>query len=444
MAQAEESSNRNGGGLAPGVKLFARVLKGSWTTGLPFAFIIAGVVIFVVVFIVILNPDSDVGALSGTGGNGNGGVLIPPGQGGTGDISSCTFYRGGDSVQELKFGNSSLASLVSEVSSKIGVPPAVVAGIMRVESASDMAKTDPTYLLNDYDDTSSGVAYGLMQFTPGTFVNTFNRNSGELNSLFGKTQVREILDPPGNIYPSNYFRIYSIKDSIIATAFKVKNDKQSINGDGPWDQATVYEISRRYYGALHYGTNDQYNYGEDVWRSYTGCQTTTSTSTAKITCPLDPVGNSANISCGTYNNPKNSCGHGGTGYPVCTREIYAACPYTEQLKNAIDVIDKNGVGANIPIYLPVVNGASATWTFSGNENLGSIGWRQNYTTRSNNQTITLSLTHLNESDPLTTGSLLSGAKVATTRSAQAHLHVGVLINGVPVDPIKDLSMCTSN
>ncbi len=263
---------------------------------------------------------------------------------GSGNISSCTFYRGGDTTQGLGFGNPQMAALVSDISTQVGVPPAVVAGIMRVESPSAVAETDPSFLNNDYDSDcshdSSGnvVACGIMQFTPGTFITTFNNSSSEMHALFGKNQVREVIDPRNNVFPNSFLRIYSIRDSIIATAFKIKNDKQSINGNGPWDQTTIYEIARRYYGCLLYGpggcTNGPYNYGEDVWKGYTNCQSSpiaTSgvlgwagqiTNALEIGTPSTYNRMMANISNGTYSATKRSgqteLGIGSNGIYWCT------------------------------------------------------------------------------------------------------------------------------
>lgn len=423
----------------------AAIGSGAWIP-----FVIAGVVILIIVFIIIL----------GGGGTGQGASLgsaqptpgiIPPGGGGS--IISCTFYRGGDTIQGVKFGNPEMAQFVESVAAKVGVPPAVIAGIMRVESGSKLALTDVSYFTADYDSTSSGVAYGLMQFVPSTFRGVFNNNSAEMNSLFGKTQVRTVIDPRTNVYPNNYLRIYSIRDSIIATAFLVKNNKRDINGDGPWDKDTISKIAATYYSGNPNGctkypscTSGPYDYGEDVWRSYSECVVTPPSVNISMTCPLDPVGNSAYITCGTANHPVNLCGHGGIGYPICTHPPYAVCPYSEQLKNSFDAVTSNLGGARIPVYLPTINRTSVQWNFVNNEYLNSSwGWRHYYSTQFNGQAVRLELTHLNNSSPIPgPTSIASGTQVAITHPIAAHLHTGVTIDGRPVDPITDLFMCTGN
>ena len=151
--------------------------------------IVIAVVVILIIVIIIMGA-------TGGGATELGGTNPAPGGGspGSGNISSCQFFRGGDTTQGLSFGNPQMAALVSDISTRVGVPPAIVAGIMRVESGGVIAQTDPSYLINDYDPASSGVAYGIMQFTPGTFITTFNNNSSEMNTLFGKNQVRTVID----------------------------------------------------------------------------------------------------------------------------------------------------------------------------------------------------------------------------------------------------------
>ncbi len=208
----------------------------------------------------------------------------PGGGGGGGDIASCTFYRGSDHPTGATFQNPALPSLISDIAGQVGVPSAILAGIMRVETPSTF--TDPAgsnYVTNDYDSHSSGVAYGVMQFTPGTFIDTFNNNQAEMQSLFGKNLARATIDPQSSMGPANVLRIYSIRDSIIAAAFKVRTDKQIINGDGPWDQTTVKKLASFYYYGDPSASGDyvisgvRYNYGDDLWQSYSSCQPTSPT-----------------------------------------------------------------------------------------------------------------------------------------------------------------------
>lgn len=243
--------------------------------------LIIGIAVFVIIIIIL--------ALAGSiPGGGTGPTPTPtPGPVGGGNIASCTFYRGGDPTPGLKFGNTEMPATITEISGKVGVPASIVAGIMRVESPQAISTTDSSYVTNDYDSKfsidSSGnpVAYGVMQFTPGTFINTYGLNSGDLQTTFGKTDIRCdtiqrtcAIDPQASQAPTDLFRIYSIRDSITAAAYKVKRDKQAFNGADPWNEDAVNAIAANYYGCLRYPScsSGPNSYGGDLWKSYSECQ----------------------------------------------------------------------------------------------------------------------------------------------------------------------------
>lgn len=250
----------------------ARVIAaGTSEIWLPILLIVIGLLLLIVLVVVIFVGASNF--------NPPGDTTLPPGVAREGDISTCLFYRGGDKTQGVKIGNPEMAKTISAISQKVGVPAAIVAGIMRVETGQALASTDPTYLANDYDNHSSGVAYGVMQFTPQTFAGTFRTNSGELNTLFGKQSVSiDANVKQDSMEPASVFRIYSVKDSITAAAFKVRADKRAFNGDEPWSEAAANAVARAYYGCLLYGsggcTSGPYSYGADLWKSYSECRTT--------------------------------------------------------------------------------------------------------------------------------------------------------------------------
>lgn len=208
--------------------------------------------------------------------------LQPPLPGGGGDIASCTFYRGGDSTPGLKFNISEWPVLISDIATRVGIPSSVLAAILRVECPNCFATTNPDYLTNDYDAHSSGVAYGVMQFTPSTFKWTYDSNKPSMVSLFGKTSVKTEIDPQSAMAPIDVLRIYSIRDSVIAAAFKIKAD----SGGGSWsDRSTLDKVAGAYYGCLRYDNDPDttideacktgpYNYGEDLWKSVSQCQST--------------------------------------------------------------------------------------------------------------------------------------------------------------------------
>ncbi len=217
------------------------------------------------------------------GGEATTGEASPLEAGGSSDITQCTLYRGGDPTPGLTFGNPQMATTIQDISTTVEVPASIIAAIMRVETNQAVSTTEVTYLQNDFDNHSSKddngniVAIGVMQFTPETFTSTFASNKADLEKLFGKTDV--VSNPQLTTAPNNSSRIFSIKDSIIAAAFKVKADKQSINGDGPWDEQTIRKIAEYYYGKNKDGTTNYpgyngsiQNYGDDLWKSYQSCQ----------------------------------------------------------------------------------------------------------------------------------------------------------------------------
>lgn len=328
--------------------------------------------------------------------------------GGTKDIAVCTWYRGGDTIDGIKIANPSLVNIITDISNKVSVPPAIIAGIMRVETPSAMLSTSD-YIINDYDAhcsltgslqqsfencVSSGIAFGTMQFTPNTFTETFNRNQTEMNSLFGKTEATTTLDRQDNIAQPNTLRIYSIKDSIIAAAFKVRTDKQLINGDGPWDETTVKEIAARYYGRNADGTTNYpgwdgsiQNYGEDLWKSYNSCF---STVTTKVSCPI-PNGT---ITCASYGTEQTSGGYsdicrvdstGNGGHCnnnylnyIQQQNMAGVCvasnPNTLPIEAyAIDVASPIA-GTEQAVDLPLVNGKKLKWYYLSETPSASAGY----------------------------------------------------------------------
>lgn len=207
----------------------------------------------------------------GFGGVGTGGGSITP----SSNVSSCTFYRSSDTPSGLQFKISKWSALINEVAAKVGVPPAVLAGILRIECANCFNTSNPEYITNDYDARSSGIAYGVMQFYPPTFEGVFNKHEGPMQELFGKTAVSiNTAVGQGAMEPDNILRIYSIKDSLIAAAFKIKDDA----GIGsPWDRSAIERVVTAYFTQCPYTSNGKtYNYCDDLWQSVSSCRQTTS------------------------------------------------------------------------------------------------------------------------------------------------------------------------
>ncbi|MDO8498594.1 MAG: N-acetylmuramoyl-L-alanine amidase [bacterium] len=199
--------------------------------------------------------------------------ISPPPPGSGGQIASCTFYRSGDSVSGLNFRIAEWPALIEEVASKVGVPPAVLAGILRIECPDCFYSNNPDYIKNDYDAHTNGLVYGVMQFYPPTFQNVFNTNQPEMQSLFGKTIVTTNIDPQSSMAPNNVLRIYSIRDSLIAAAFKVRADA---GGTPPYTQTNIDNIVKAYFTTCTYTQGGgTYSYCNDLWQSYSQCQQST-------------------------------------------------------------------------------------------------------------------------------------------------------------------------
>lgn len=276
------------------------------------------------------------------------------------DITACYFYRGGDPISAAKISSPQLSSIIADVAAKTGVPASIIAGVMRVESGDRLSSTDQSYFDKDYDYHTSGVAFGIMQFTPPTFDYVFNSNKDILKTSFGKDSVE--TSTSGTISPTNVFRIYSIKDSIAAAGLKIKGDKKSINGDGPWDESTIRKIAGIYYGGGITAYGNGQDYGSDLWKSYSGCNITSSVASS---CPI-PGGT---VTCGSSATSASNCSHCGKGY-------VGSCNY-EGIHYAIDValpVSKTGD----PVFLPQIKGHNVLWKFL-NESAGGSGAIQTYT-----------------------------------------------------------------
>lgn len=181
-------------------------------------------------------------------------------------IASCTFYRNG--VGNM-FRNTVMPDIIHDIAGKVGVPASALAGILRIESPDPFNSPNNEYVTNDYDAHSSGVAYGLMQFVPATFESVFNRNRLEMQSLFGKTAVQTRIE--SQKYPApedNILHITSIKDSLTATAFKIREDARS---KPPYDRQAVSNILSAYFGSHCGYEGSGSDYCTDMLKSMENC-----------------------------------------------------------------------------------------------------------------------------------------------------------------------------
>lgn len=295
------------------------------------------------------------GGLTETTSPGKAGPLPPPGGG---DINTCTFYRGADNPSGLKFRITEWPALINEVATKVGVPASVIAGILRVESGTPFYTDNPDYIKNDYDAHTNGLVYGVMQFYLPTFEGIFNRHKSELQQLFGKTSVTTQIDPQGRMAPASVFRIYSIRDQIIAAAFKIKDDAST---NPPYKKSDIEKIVTAYFTQCPYISEGRtYNYCDDVWGSYAGCSVVSGN---LASCPL---AGQRKITCGSYgsdsifndycNGPQpEDRGHCGRAYGS-----YKCTPY-DRRAHAIDVTATPGE----TVYLPTIENKPVTWNHLG-------------------------------------------------------------------------------
>lgn len=214
-----------------------------------------------------------------------------------GSIAACTFYRG-DAVSTsnpdggLKFRSPELVKLVNDVSYQVGVPPALLAGMLRIESANVFYTNDDSYVKNDFDShcakkedggclTSGGYGiYGAMQFYAPTFKSIFERHKDDLKSLFNKTDVDiDATKTQDTMAPDTIFRIYSVKDSLIAAAYKLRDAGATTS---TVDYDTIKNIVNDYFTRnpdlkeCEYKSGGSiYNYCDDLWKSYSSCKPST-------------------------------------------------------------------------------------------------------------------------------------------------------------------------
>lgn len=196
---------------------------------------------------------------------------VPP-TSGAANLAQCSFSGASGN---LKVGNPTLADIVSDVSTKVGVPGPVVMGILRIESVPSFTSKDPNYLASDHDATqSSAGAVGIAQFLPGTFEGIFRANRQDIFQKFQKDKVSAAIEaaviPPPN---DNTMRITSVRDSIIMAAYKTKNDKDFAVGNAAlWDEQAAKAVARAYYGGCLY-EGAKGNYCDDLAQSFSNCKT---------------------------------------------------------------------------------------------------------------------------------------------------------------------------
>ncbi len=299
------------------------------------------------------------------------------------DISSCNFTRANVSAS---YTSPLLLSYINTTSNLSGIPPAILAAFIRVESPGSLSMNDNQ--IKNYAAScpvSPTGALGIMQIQPpGT-----RSAAGDPAScddcidagarLIGKTVTtmtrQDYCEPSTGI--------------TVASGWILKKmNNLGYQNTGQWNPAwtsdprAINALVNTYYGCLQYGgaaeCTGPYNYGTDVYTGAQNCQTQSAPppggsspppstpppggsspppSTEPLYCPI-PNGV---ITCGTQSTPVNGCGHCGAGYPASSYNAYCV-PYPAT-SWGIDVAGNDFQD----ILLPKIGGNLVTWTYLGQE-----------------------------------------------------------------------------
>ncbi len=206
-------------------------------------------------------------------------------------LDQCSFYRGSEIPPSAKYKSQQLLSYFSEASVLSTIPPALLAGIARVESSGLVNVLDED-LENFGCPVSSTGALGIMQISPPGTIGYDSEAVGAGAKLLGKT-----VD---NLTREDYC---NPRTSIILAAGFVqkKLDRAGYLPTGVWtqdlnnDQGTINAVASMYYGCLRYGDPDHdcqgpHSYGEDLWNSMQGCQIINTTPGVYTPSTLTPNG----------------------------------------------------------------------------------------------------------------------------------------------------------
>lgn len=201
------------------------------------------------------------------------------------DITSCKFTRSGDSVKELTYKSPLLLSYIQEASNLTGIPPAVFAAFIRVETPSTVTKNDEEIRNLSCAKSTTG-ALGVMQIQP---KNTKGHDEGPVANgarLIGKNYDElteaDYCDVRKNILMGAGFILKKM-------TYKTSNYPATYGDGTKWDptwtsdKVAIEKLVSSYYGCLRYGSSDDeniscsdpgriYSYGDDVWTSIQNCK----------------------------------------------------------------------------------------------------------------------------------------------------------------------------
>lgn len=379
--KSSKGSRKIGGGI--GGKSFGKMLSNP-------AFLVIGVFALIVVLFLfdnILQTSTPFPPAGVTYSANVPGVVGGGGSGGSGDISACKFIRSDHTPRDAQYQSPLLLSYFQEASNLTGIPPALLAAFMRVESPGLTSYTDEQVLnyrcIKGVTISPTG-ALGVMQIQPPG-SKSLNGDDASCEDcidmgarLIGKTVSTMTEDDYCNVR----------KSIIVGSGFILK--KMSYAGytygngqrwDPAWsqDKAATNALVTGYYGCLPYGgpgCTGKYNYGDDVWESLQNCQPATSAPPASQIASSCPIPDGV-TTCGSIDTPRGGCSHCGVGYGADNTAAYCPSPWGNAKYTgnqfALDVGGKNGQD----FYLPMVDGRVIQWTNAGEEN-GYIGAIQKY------------------------------------------------------------------
>lgn len=194
----------------------------------------------------------------------------------SGSIASCQFVRSDQNPKIASFKSPLLLNFIQEASQLTGIPAAVLAAFIRVESPSSINLTDQQIANLSCARSVTG-ALGIMQIQP---PGTRGHDQGAVSN-------------GARLLGLNYNQLTEVdfcdvrKNIVLGSGFVLKKMSYFGFGDGTrWDPSwtnnrdAIYSLVRGYYGCLEYGganplrCEGPYNYGDDVWNSVQSCQPT--------------------------------------------------------------------------------------------------------------------------------------------------------------------------
>ncbi|OGE70804.1 hypothetical protein A2617_01835 [Candidatus Daviesbacteria bacterium RIFOXYD1_FULL_41_10] len=283
---------------------------------------------------------------------------LPPGSSEpSSDISSCQFVRSDHSPKGASYQSTQLLAYFQEASNLTGIPPALLAAFMRVESPGLTSYPDEALSRYQCAESPTG-ALGVMQIQPAGTVGHSPGGVAQGAKLLGLTY--------NNLTRADFC---DIRTSIIMGAGFMLYKMGVTSWDPAWtgDKQMIDKLVTGYYGCLNYGGGDPtkctgpYNYGDDVWESIQNCKPAAPLPPSSATISSCPIPGGV-ATCGSLNTSRASCSHCGAGYEPYTT---AFCPPPwgkagyDGTQYALDIGGTSGQ----EFFLPTIDGRVIQWTY---------------------------------------------------------------------------------